>query len=228
MPDHQEIEWQFEAADLEQVESWLEEHPSTSDLAIVPGSTKELTDTYYDTEDWRLYHAGYALRVRRDGTSAEATMKSLTPAENALRRRREISEPLKRGTEFPKRARGPGGELLRSLVGDRAVRRLFEVRTHRRRFVLYSEGSSEGDAVGEVALDESEISGQDEAQTLLSRVEVEIHSDAGLHDGMREFVGGLQDALGLHPTRTSKFETGLSAAGLNPASHPGSDERDGR
>jgi inorganic triphosphatase YgiF len=34
-------------------------------LVVVSGTTKELADTYYDTEDWCLYRAGHALRVRR-------------------------------------------------------------------------------------------------------------------------------------------------------------------
>ena len=104
--DHQEIEWQFEAPDLEAVESWLAKHPTTSGVSVLPGGTKEITDTYYDTDDWRLYRAGYALRLRRDGGSAEATMKSLTPAEDALRRRREISEPLEGGIETLKGTSG--------------------------------------------------------------------------------------------------------------------------
>src|SRR3712207_6905174 len=93
--DHQEVEWQFDADDLGPVEDWLKEHPSASGFAIHPEATKELTDTYYDTEDWRIYRAGYALRVRRDGKNVEATMKSLDPAEDGVRRRREISEPLR-------------------------------------------------------------------------------------------------------------------------------------
>ena len=74
-----------------------------------PGETKELTDTYYDTEDWRFYRAGYALRVRRDGKRVEATMKSLAPPEDGgLKRRREISEPLRSdGPKLLKSARGP-------------------------------------------------------------------------------------------------------------------------
>ena len=74
----------------------LVEENSVSGLRVVPGETKELTDTYYDTEDWRFYRAGYALRVRRDGKRVEATMKSLAPPEDGgLKRRREISEPLR-------------------------------------------------------------------------------------------------------------------------------------
>src|SRR5215216_6200681 len=68
--------------------------------------------------------------------------------------------------------------------------------------------------LGEVALDETEISG--EAPTRLSRIEVEVASDAGLE----EFVDGLRDALELRPTETSKFRSGLSAAGLKPEAAP--------
>lgn len=234
--DHQEIEWQFEAADLEPVETWLEEHPSASGLAVVPGATKELADTYYDTEDWRFYRAGYALRVRRHGKkSVEATMKSLAPAEAALRRRREISVSLRSGdARTLQKAPGPVGQRLRRLVGARDLRPLFEVRTRRRPFALHLEKPSEKNAaVGEVVLDESEFSGAARAPIRQSRVEVEVDSDAELHEGIVEFVDGLRDALNLRPTRTSKFETGLSAAGLSPPRVPNLDpkersERSGR
>jgi triphosphatase len=233
VPDHLEVEWQFEAADLDLVENWLEEHPSASGLAVVPESAKELIDTYYDTEDWRLYRAGYALRVRRDGKSFEVTMKSLTPAEGTLRRRREVSEPLAGNVKTPKGARGPVGAHVRRLAGTRDLRLLFEVRTRRRIFALRSEGADgsgrvvedasgdirrrERDAVvGEVALDEAEISGEEKAPTRLSRIEIEVASDAGLRDGVEDFVYGLRDALRIRPAKHSKFEVGLAVAGLNP------------
>ena len=243
--DHEEIEWQFDAPDLELVESWLEEHPSAPGLSVVPGATRELTDTYYDTEDWRFYRAGYALRVRREGKGAEATMKSLAPSEGALRRRREISEPLEGNVKSPKGARGPVGERARRLAGARDLRPLFEIRTRRRAFVLLSErpsatadGSSgqkivedasgdirareaeRGAAIGELALDEAKISGDGEAPTRLSRIEVEVASDAAPRDGVEEFVDGLRDDLGLRPTEASKFRTGLATAGLSPVVAP--------
>jgi CHAD domain-containing protein len=236
--DHQEIEWQLEADDLESVESWLEEHPSASGLAVVRRATKELTDTYYDTEDWRLYRAGYALRVRRDGEDAEATMKALASAEDALRRRREISEPLADGITTPEGAPGPVGQRVRRVAGGADLRPLFEVRTRRRIFALRPETASTGvtvedaagdirraedvqeAAVGEISLDESEFSGDDEATARLSRVEVEVGSEAVVHDGVGDFVDTLRDALGLRPTEASKFRTGLSAAGLSPAVAP--------
>jgi triphosphatase len=215
--DHQEIEWQFDAADLEPVEIWLKEHPSTSGLTVVRGATKELTDTYYDTEDWRLYHAGYALRVRREGEGTEVTMKSLAPADGALRRRREISEPLKSGgLKTLMKAPGPVGERLRALAGARELRPLFEISTRRQTYVLGPDGSPEV----EIALDASEVSGDGEAVIRLNRVEVEVGEGAEPRDGVEEFVDELHESLALRPTETSKFQTGLSAAGLGPVVAP--------
>jgi inorganic triphosphatase YgiF len=131
---------------------------------------------------------------------------------------------------------------VRRLAGARDLRPLFEIRTRRRTFVLLSEeastvpdGSSgeiveyasgdirpreaeRGAAIGELALDEAEISG--EAPTRLSRIEVEVDPDAAPSDGVEEFVDELRDALGLRPTEASKFRTGLSAAGLSPVVTP--------
>jgi triphosphatase len=235
--DHEEIEWQLEAVDLELVENWLKEHPSAAGLAVVPGRASELADVYYDTQDWRFFRAGYALRVRRDGESAEATMKARVPAEGGLRRRREISEPLE-GVETLKGIPGPVGERARRLAGTADLRPLFEVRTRRRTFALRTETpfsgeivedtsgnirrqNSEQDAiVAEIALDVSEIFANGGASTHLSRIEVEVGSDAAIHDGVGDFVQVLREALKLRPTRRSKFRTGLSVAGLSPEVAP--------
>src|SRR5215203_6927136 len=119
--DHQEIEWQFDAGELESVEGWLGQHSSgSSGLLVSPESTVEITDTYHDTDDWRFYRAGYALRVRKKDGEVEATMKSLTSAEGSLRRRREISEPLKDDRPATlKRTRGPVGKRSSALLGER-------------------------------------------------------------------------------------------------------------
>jgi triphosphatase len=273
IPDHQEIEWQFDATDLESVERWLEENPSVSGLAVYPMETKDLADTYYDTEDWRFYRAGYALRVRRDGKNVGVTMKALAPPEDGgLKKRREISEPLRSGgARALATARGPVGDRLRLLAGNQDLRPLFEIRTRRKVFELRSEDQADSldasagevvvgpegdiryieessvsaeevtvDALGgihkreighvlaEVALDESEFSGGDEGARL-SRIEVEVADEgAGSYDGVAGFVDQLQSSLELRPTGTSKFETGLCVAGLQPAVAPdfGSNEID--
>src|ERR671910_2520568 len=121
--DHQEIEWQFDAGELESVEGWLgRQYSGSSGLIVAPESTLEITDTYYDTADWRFYRAGYALRVRNTDGEIEATMKSLTPAERSLKRRREISEPLKDDRPATlRKAHGPVGKRLKVLLGGREI-----------------------------------------------------------------------------------------------------------
>ncbi len=228
--DHQEIEWQFDADELEPVEGWLGQHSSGSGLVVAPESTERITDTYYDTDDWRFYRAGYALRVRKAGSGVEATIKSLTPAEGNLRRRREISEPL--GDDEPStlgRASGPVGEISRALLGDHELSPMFRIQTRRQRFALLltdaadgGEGRGEasgadGGRIGEVSLDASEIPlGEDEEPTRLRRIEVEAATGTAPTPDLRGFVDELQSALGLSPTSISKYEAGLYAAGLSP------------
>jgi hypothetical protein len=52
--DHEEIEWQLEVVELGLVENWLKEHSSASGVAVVPEPASELSDVYYDTEDWTM------------------------------------------------------------------------------------------------------------------------------------------------------------------------------
>jgi triphosphatase len=213
--DHREIEWQFDADDLEPVEGWLGRHASgSSGPAVAPDSTVGITDSYYDTDDWRLYRAGYALRVRETDDEVEATIKSLDPAEGSLRKRREISEPLEDDRPATlMESEGLVGSMSRKIVGGRDLRRLFQVRTRRQRYALQLDGST-----GEVSLDASEIPVGGESVGL-RRVEVEISTapTPELHD----FVDEMQSALDLSPATLSKYETGLYASGLDPAGDTG-------
>src|SRR5215207_526064 len=219
--DHQEVEWQFDASELEPVEGWLDQHNSgSSGLFIAPESTIEITDTYYDTDDWRFYRAGYALRVRNTDGAVEATMKSLTPAEGSLRRRREISEPLEDDRPSTlKQAAGAVGGRTRTLVGGREMRPLFSIKTRRQGFALLLEGSTDRDQedvrIGEISLDTSEIPlGEETAR--LTRVEVEAGIGMAPTSDLLGFVDEMQSALELTPASISKYETGLYASGLNP------------
>jgi triphosphatase len=219
--DHQETEWQFDARELESVGSWLDRHNSgSSGLIVAPESTVELKDTYYDTDDWRFYRAGYALRVRNADGAVEATMKSLTPADGSLRRRREITEPL--SDDKPStltEARGAVGGRSRTLVGGRALRPLFMIKTRRQGFALLLEGSTDRNQqnvrIGEISLDTSEIPlGEEKAH--LTRVEIEAGIGIAPTPDLLGFVDEMQSVLELTPASISKYETGLYASGLNP------------
>lgn len=240
--DHQEVEWQFDADDLGRVEGWLGEVSAGSGVVLGPVSSDDLVDGYYDTGDWRLYRAGYALRIREMKDGAEATMKSLSSAEGNLRRRREISEPLKdAGIEMLRKSKGPVGEKLRLLLGNREAERIFEVRTSRKTFPLSfaggasdggMNGSSDEDAagdvreeagsggnspVGEVVLDSSGVPlGGAEESVGLTRVEVEVDAGSASDRRLRGFVKEMEVSLGLRQARISKYEAGIFATGLSP------------
>jgi triphosphatase len=217
--DHQEVEWHFDALDVRPVGRWLENGVG-EDPAIVPGETREISDTYLDTEDWRIYQAGYALRIRRvEGENkVEATMKLLASEGDApgLRSRREISEPLDNpDPEAFDDDSGPVGKRIGALVGPKKLRTLFEIQTHRNTFGLILEGSE----VGEVALDETNIPLENDAEPIhVMRVEIEVEPDAVLR--LEPFVERLRDTCRLSPASASKYEAGLFARGLAPPGPP--------
>lgn len=226
----QEIEWQFDIDDLDAVESWLRERAQAGDLQLRFDAPKEHVDRYYDTPDWRLFRAGYVLRVRQvEGEPAEATLKSLGTRKDGLRRRHEINEPLglKRASGDPVqsviRARGPVGRRLKAVMGKRAahmLRRLFDARTRRQRIGVYQDGAR----LAEIALDDVFIAADLRREpTHFQRVEVELSPDGASDDAldaMAAFVAEMRAARRLRPAADSKFELGLRAQRLRPAFTP--------
>ena len=180
LPHQQEVEWQFDALDVRPVGRWLENGAGDNNPLVVAGETREITDTYLDTEDWRIYQAGYSLRIRRvkGKNGAEATMKQLASQGHApgLRNRREISEPMDSPEyEALDDDSGPVGKRIGTLVGPKKLRTLFEIQTRRRTYCLILEGSE----VGEVALDETTIPLENDAEPAqIRRVEVEVEPEA--------------------------------------------------
>src|SRR5512146_2629184 len=102
MVRHTENEWQFTSRDLEQTRAWLASQPQElSERHFARRPTLTIRDTYYDTSDWMVFRAGFALRVREMRRADEAgageievTLKSLQPGHDGLTRRTEISETV--------------------------------------------------------------------------------------------------------------------------------------
>lgn len=216
--DHQEVEWQFDAPDLGAVSRWLDERDSGKEPSVEAGETREITDTYYDTDDWCLYRAGYALRVRRKkGAGAEATMKFLARAEESgVKRRREISEPLgSPDLRNLSKDSGPVGERLHYLAGPKALRTLFEIKTRRSTYGLGFDGTD----AGELVLDETTVPGEDGSDPVsFDRVEVEVEPEA--FSSFEPFVEELRQGSGLSPATNSKYRAGLLARKLEPPELP--------
>jgi CHAD domain-containing protein len=217
---HTEQEWQFAAAALQPVRDWLASQPhTTAERRFAPQPTLDLRDTYYDSPDWMIFRAGYALRVRQaqhvdgDRDGAEITLKSLSPPQGGLARRTELTENVGAAGLDEVLTRGDGiGGRIRELLGARSLAPLFHAHTRRERQRLLEADSDL--ALAEVDLDETSIETPAGAQRELRRVEVEcLHADPGALEPM---VDALRAAADLQPVEVSKFRAGLEAAGLDP------------
>src|SRR5262245_39170436 len=212
--DRRELEWQLATSDLPGVRHWLTGHPTFDGWILEPRSTLELRDTYYDTEDWRIYRAGLALRVRDAAGQPEATLKELKSARQGVADRLELTEPLAEPTlaALPTLT-GPVGTRVQAMTGMQPLRSLFTARTSRERYTVRREGSAED--LGELALDQTSIVDPDGiARTTLQRVEVEAIGKEG--EALADFVNVLRRDCALEPASDSKYQTGLRSMGLAP------------
>ena len=214
--DPVEIEWQFDALDLRPVERWLATLPTlaleTGDGGTVTAlarTPRRLVDSYLDTDDWRIAHAGFVVRTRRRGRQDEVTLKDTRPAERSgLRQRLEVTEVLPASGLAALGPDGPVGRRLRAIVGTRRLHEVLQVRTRRRPFALRVGGVD----AAEVALDDTIIVvGNGQRPMQLRRVEVEVHPE--WLDALEPIVDQLRASCGLQPARLSKFEAGLLALG---------------
>lgn len=213
--DTREVEWQLTAPDLAVVRRWLDQHPVLDLLKIEPLPPQQLHDRYLDTDDWRIFRAGFALRLREKGGSVEATLKGLRSARGDVADRREITEALAEGgAKALARASGPVGGRVRDVAGVKPLRTLFEVRTTRQRFVVRTRNPATD--VGEIALDEARLSrGTGHRRPmLLTRVELEaIGPDSA---PLEQLANRLRTECELTPATENKFAVGLRSASLEP------------
>ncbi|HET9108930.1 MAG TPA: CHAD domain-containing protein [Steroidobacteraceae bacterium] len=213
--DAREVEWQLAAPDLGVIQRWLDRHSAADTWTIEPLPPQQLHDTYLDTEDWRLFRAGFALRVRERGGRVEATLKGLRSARDDLADRREITEQLPgSGPRVLEHAQGPVGSRVRDIAGVKPLRTLFQVRTSRQRYAVRSRKPAAD--LGEIALDEARFTRSDghRRPMILTRVELEAAgSDAG---PLEQLAQRLRTECELHPASENKFVVGLRSASLEP------------
>jgi triphosphatase len=212
--DGREVEWQLACSDLGSVRRWLSDHGTIDGLILEPRSTLEIFDTYLDTDDWRIHRAGFALRVRSESGTTEATLKSLHSASTEVADRRELTETLSSSdSEAIRESIGPVGIRVCAVSGARTLLPLFELRTSRQRFAIRK--SDEARQLGEIALDETVISRpHGEPQASMLRVEVEALTKA--HGPLRSLVKTLRSNCALEAASDTKYSLGLKSVGLAP------------
>src|ERR1700730_11600496 len=216
--DGREVEWQLASTDLAAVRRWLDDHGTIDGLVLEPRSTLKIFDTYFDTDDWRIHRAGFALRIRSEDGKSEATLKSLRSSSAEMADRRELSETLESTeSESIARSTGPVGMRVHAVSGAHPLQPLFEVHTSRERYAVHA--ANDEKPLGEIALDETVISRpHGQPQTSIQRVEVEALTDA--HEPLQTLVKALRSGCSLESASDSKFSQGLKSVGLAPAPPP--------
>jgi CHAD domain-containing protein len=184
-------------------------NPAIAGFGLSAVETRDQEDVYLDTEDFRLFSAGYSLRTRRRSGILKATLKEIPRIEGrgTLRDRLEIEEVL--GPEgVPK---GPVGDAVASLVGEAKLLPILRLRTRRRVRKLNADGS----VVAELCLDEVQVSpGGEGAEPLARFCEVEVE-EVGEGSNVLTAVGEeLLASPHFEPSLLSKLERGLDLLGL--------------
>ncbi|MDQ3855573.1 MAG: CHAD domain-containing protein, partial [Chloroflexota bacterium] len=205
--DDEQVEWQLDAIDVRLVERCLLSAAVAGVELGAPSST-DFEESYLDTEDWRLYRAGYVLRVHSSGTGAEARLEVTGETGGPTH---AFVEPLPAPDPAGiTESHGSVGERVRLLAAGRALRPLFDLRTARRTYTL----QVEGEPAGLLRLDETVVALPDGEPVRLHRVTVTVPEAASAR------VRGLVEECRLQPATVSTFEAGLLARSLSPTAFP--------
>ena len=175
---------------------------------------RHIADTYLDTPQWSLLHAGYACRQRQMESKLLITLKGLRQGtgavEGAIHRRPEWEIALP--TALPP-SQWPPGEARRrvhQLVGDAPLEPLFTLRQKR---VLRDVTRAE-QRIAELSLDAVTLHHGGHEQRY-DELELELQ-EAGTEADLVQLVDLLQARWALEAETRSKFERGLSFIGAMP------------
>ena len=161
----------------------------------------EVHDQYLDTEDGRLYAAGYFCRLRREPDKVIATLKGLGDADGAVHQREEQEVELPEW--LPEPDAWPAGaprDLAMRLTGGKPLQPLFELNQLRAR----SDVMDGERHVAEWSLDAVTVP-LGERPAHYYELEVEL-KDAGTEDDLRALAAELSERWRLPPQKHSKFQ----------------------
>ncbi len=180
--------------------------PDLAGYTVGDTTTRQLTDCYWDTPGRALQRAGYACRLRSDGTGRLLTLKGLESTRDGIFQRDEFETALNPAVKLRKVRTWPADQaraLAEPIVGKRPLVRLFCLDQIRHTRLLQADDRP----VAELSLDEAWF---DLAQPALE-LEVEL-LPGGTLDDLYRLAAVLRDEWQLQPASQSKFERGLAAA----------------
>jgi triphosphatase len=198
----------------------IREAVESAGFRLEPTGVRVHEDRYLDTEDWALYRAGIALRIRagEDGARLEAKTVPASSRKgdaNGTLERMEWSQPAPEADPpWTSLDSGPVEALLRPLTGLRVLDRLqvrARVRNDRECFRWMR---------GETRLGSLTIDHVTAPPSTFEEAELELEN--GAEDALREARRAVENRLGIARSLETKLAAALTAAG---GSLPTRDER---
>ncbi|MFH1475717.1 MAG: CYTH domain-containing protein, partial [Chloroflexota bacterium] len=164
----------------------------------------QVEDRYLDTADGALGRAGWAVRLRRGPTMTILSVKSTTPAADALHRREELEGPADPSLDPHAWPPSPARSLVLEHAGDAPLLEIVTVRQLRRTRTLADES-----AEVELSLDEVAVFA---AGRVVDRfIELEAELRRGPAAALDALAAVLADDPDLVPEPASKLERALAA-----------------
>jgi CHAD domain-containing protein len=172
---------------------------------------EQVEDRYLDTTDGALGRAGWAVRLRRGPAMTILSLKSTTPAADALHRREELEGPANLSLDPHAWPPSPARSLVLEHAGDAPLVEIVTVRQLRRTRTLADESAEVELSLDEVAV----VAG---GRVVDRFVELEVELRRGPATALDALAAALADDPDLVPEPASKLERALVAAA---ASRPG-------
>jgi len=205
-----EIEAKFAVPDDETFRR-LQALESLTGCTLSAGRIKRIHDTYLDTADRRILHAGYACRLRQQGDEHRMTLKGLGGVRGAIHRREEweiVIQPGQPPAEWPA---GPARAHLLGWIGTDPLLPLFTLRQTRLvRNICQGER-----VVAESSLDDVRVI-VGEKETTYRELEIEL-APQGTEAELTAIAAYLQTEWKLRPEPLSKFERAMGQFAAAPA-----------
>jgi len=202
-----EVELKYRVADEASAEGYLHAETLGSFVPVTPVRSRQIEDRYVDTAGGDVARAGFAVRLRRSGSTTTVGVKSLARqlGVGAAHRREDIEGPA-HGTAGPLEwPPSDARSLVLELAGDAPLQELVTIRQLRRRREL-----RDGATRVELSLDQVDVLSRSEVVERFIELEAELLKGDERKLATLETVFDADPAL--RPAIGSKLESALAAA----------------
>jgi len=184
----------------------LQKSPIIARLSTGKANVKSLTSVYYDTDDLRLTHRGFSMRVRSDGRRFVQTVKSSGSSIGGLSRRGEWEVKVNSLEPKPELVPEPDVRARIGLILPGSLNPVFETRIRRREIVAHE---PRGDSLVSMAFDSGEVRAKNGS---LPISEIELELLRGEPVSLYYFALALLDVVPLNIETLSKAGRGYALA----------------